>query len=452
MATIISQPGQTQEAQPGQGQAPGNGFVRATTLDELRKEGVITVSGAAAGLRHGVAVFLHEGRVYAIDNRCPHMGFPMSKGSCKDGIVTCYWHYARFDLESGGTFDPFADDIKTFPAIVQDDEVWIDLSVAADTPEHRAAQHRHWLSRLDEGMEQNIPLIQAKAVLQLLDLRTPPREIVARAARYPLRFGSRRNAHGWGDGLTILTAMANVLDDVAPEDRSLALYHGLRRSGEDAAGKMDRIELEPLPATRVTFERIKEWFRQFIEVRHLDAAERSLRTAIATGATPAQLADMLAVAATDHYYRDFSHVMDTIAKQCELLDLIGWEHAPTVLPAIVSQLATSTREEEGNTWHHPIDLPAIVEPASRRLAEVVNASATPTGAWDEQLPEILLGDDPQASVDSVMAAFEGGAAVADIAQALAYASALRFTRFPTSNEFGDWDTVLHHFTYCASLA
>ena len=34
--------------------------------------------------------------------------------------------------------------------------------------------------------------------------------------------------------------------------------------------------------------------------------------------------------------------------------------------------------------------------------------------------------------------------MADVAQALAYASALRFTRFPTSNEFGDWDTVLHH--------
>jgi hypothetical protein len=42
--------------------------------------------------------------------------------------------------------------------------------------------------------------------------------------------------------------------------------------------------------------------------------------------------------------------------------------------------------------------------------------------------------------------------VADAAQALAYAAALRFVRFPTSNEFGDWDTVLHDFTYCASLA
>lgn len=52
----------------------------------------------------------------------------------------------------------------------------------------------------------------------------------------------------------------------------------------------------------------------------------------------------------------------------------------------------------------------------------------------------------------MIAAFRGGMAVADAAQALAYASALRLTRFPTSNEFGDWDTALHHFTYCASLA
>src|SRR5207302_10810959 len=50
------------------------------------------------------------------------------------------------------------------------------------------------------------------------------------------------------------------------------------------------------------------------------------------------------------------------------------------------------------------------------------------------------------------AAFERGLSVAGAAQALAYAAMLRFVRFPTSNEFGDWDTVLHDFTYCASLA
>ncbi|HEX2033200.1 MAG TPA: Rieske (2Fe-2S) protein [Chloroflexota bacterium] len=449
MSTITSRPA----AAPA---GAGTGYFQVTTLDELRRSGVVTVSGAPAGLRHGVAIFLHEGRVYAVDNRCPHMGFPLSKGSCKEGILTCYWHYARFDLQSGGTFDPFADDLTTYPVKVEGEAVLVDLTPAADTPQRREASRQHWLKRLDEAMEQNIPLVQAKAVMQLLDLQTPPREIVARAAGYPLRFGSRRNASGWGDGMTILTAMANLLElepgDVAPDDHSLALYHGLRRAVEDTAGRVERVELDALPARDIPFERLKSWFRQFIEVRHRDAAERCLRTAIATGATPAQLADMLGAASTDHYYRDFSHVVDTVAKQCELLDLIGWERAQLVLPAVVSQLASSTREEEGNAWHHPIDLVALVEPASARLQALVDRNATPRGEWDETLPEVLLGDDPQAAIDAVMAAFEGGAAVADVAQALAYASALRFTRFPISNEFGDWDTVLHHFTYCASLA
>ncbi len=304
----------------------GAGLVRATTLEALRRDGVVTLSGlggsggsGGSGLPHVIAVFLHEDRVYALDNRCPHMGFPLSKGSCKEGIITCYWHYARFDLESGGTFDPFADDVKTYPTVVRDGEVWIDLRDVADTAEGRAAERTRWLGRLDGGMEQSIPLVQSKAVLQLLDLQTPAREIVARAAHFPLRFGSRRNSRGWGDGLTILTAMANLLEDLDPDDRSLALYHGIRRATEDTASRVERVELDPLPgwdvASGVDFERLKTWFRQFIEVRHQDGAERTLRTAIAAGASPAQLTDMLAAASTDHYYRDFSHVIDTVAKQ-----------------------------------------------------------------------------------------------------------------------------------------
>src|SRR5574341_2583747 len=91
---------------------PAPGLVRAGTLDDLQREGVLTLGGTG----HNVAVFWHEARLYAVDNRCPHMGFPLAKGSCKDGILTCYWHYARFDLESGGSFDPgLADDVTTYP-------------------------------------------------------------------------------------------------------------------------------------------------------------------------------------------------------------------------------------------------------------------------------------------------------------------------------------------------
>ena len=34
---------------------------------------------------------------------------------------------------------------------------------------------------------------------------------------------------------------------------------------------------------------------------------------------------------------------------------------------------------------------------------------------------------------------------------MTYAAALRVARFHTSNEFGDWITVLHTFTYCNAL-
>ena len=53
------------------------------------------------------------------DNRCPHMGFPLDRGTVKDCILTCQWHHARFDLASGGTSDPWADDVRAFPVTIR---------------------------------------------------------------------------------------------------------------------------------------------------------------------------------------------------------------------------------------------------------------------------------------------------------------------------------------------
>ena len=98
------------------------GLINAGTLDELRQRGCTVVTGGG----HVIAVFYHDGRVFAVDNRCPHMGFPLDRGSVKDGILTCHWHHAKFDLGSGCTFDPFADDTPSFYVEIRDGEVWLD--------------------------------------------------------------------------------------------------------------------------------------------------------------------------------------------------------------------------------------------------------------------------------------------------------------------------------------
>ncbi|HET6635106.1 MAG TPA: Rieske (2Fe-2S) protein, partial [Streptomyces sp.] len=80
------------------------------TLAEVEQQSpkVVSIGGRA------IVLVANEGRVYALDNRCPHMGFPLSRGTVRDGILTCHWHHARFDLAGGCTFDPFADDVASF--------------------------------------------------------------------------------------------------------------------------------------------------------------------------------------------------------------------------------------------------------------------------------------------------------------------------------------------------
>jgi nitrite reductase/ring-hydroxylating ferredoxin subunit len=42
-----------------------------------------------------------EGKVYAVENKCPHLGMPLAKGKVCNNAVTCRWHGATFDLKTG---------------------------------------------------------------------------------------------------------------------------------------------------------------------------------------------------------------------------------------------------------------------------------------------------------------------------------------------------------------
>jgi nitrite reductase/ring-hydroxylating ferredoxin subunit len=76
-------------------------FVHAGSLEDLKARKRLVVHG-----RHRPILLVEEGgQVFALDNRCPHMGFPLDRGSIDDGVLTCHWHHARFELASGCTFD-----------------------------------------------------------------------------------------------------------------------------------------------------------------------------------------------------------------------------------------------------------------------------------------------------------------------------------------------------------
>ena len=46
-----------------------------------------------------------HGQVFAVSERCPHLGFSMARGRCVDGVIECPWHGSRFNLRSGDNID-----------------------------------------------------------------------------------------------------------------------------------------------------------------------------------------------------------------------------------------------------------------------------------------------------------------------------------------------------------
>ena len=132
--------------------------------------------------------------------------------------------------------------------------------------------------------------------------------------------------------------------------------------------------------------------------------------------------------------------------------MIGWQEATAILPSLVPGLAMARRSEELNSWRHPVDLVALLEPEFARLPELF-AAAGDDPAWraSDALTATLLGDDPAAIVTALSAALAAGAPLTAVSRAVSYAAALRVARFHTSNEFSDWITVLHTFTHANAV-
>jgi hypothetical protein len=184
-------------------------------------------------------------------------------------------------------------------------------------------------------------------------------------------------------------------------------------------------------------------------VRHRTGAERTLRTAIACGASSQWLAAVTLTAVTDRYFADGGHALDFLDKAFAALDLIGWEHAENVLPSIIPVLTASAGSEEMDSWRHPIDLVVLAERAQRDLPAVLAAGRARRGAWREHaaLGRAVLGDDPQAMLEALSAVLREGATPADVARAVAFAAALRIAHFGTGNDHSDWESAHHAFSY-----
>ena len=99
-------------------------FIPIASMSELREgEGrCIEVRGRR------IALFLVDGRPYAIDDTCPHEAGSLSDGKVEGTEVECPWHGACFDLATGKCLAlPAQEDVRSYNLRVVGDDVEIEL-------------------------------------------------------------------------------------------------------------------------------------------------------------------------------------------------------------------------------------------------------------------------------------------------------------------------------------
>ncbi len=93
-------------------------------LDEIPRLGSRIIAS-----KHGdIAIFrLADDEVFAIHDKCPHKGGPLSQGIVLDKVVTCPLHNWKINLQSGEAVTPDVGCTRPFSVKRVGDEVWIAL-------------------------------------------------------------------------------------------------------------------------------------------------------------------------------------------------------------------------------------------------------------------------------------------------------------------------------------
>jgi thiamine pyrophosphate-dependent acetolactate synthase large subunit-like protein/nitrite reductase/ring-hydroxylating ferredoxin subunit len=91
-------------------------------ISVLKEDRVMTVTAGHKDL----CLTNWEGKITALDNKCPHQGGPLGEGSIENGLLRCPWHGWDF-CPHGGSSDGYDDGLETFPIKMEGDAVFVGL-------------------------------------------------------------------------------------------------------------------------------------------------------------------------------------------------------------------------------------------------------------------------------------------------------------------------------------
>ena len=383
-----------------------------------------------------IALFNVDGRIYATDNQCPHMGYPLTRGAVRHGILTCDWHGRSFDLEGGGCFNRECDDLQTFPVDVRAGDIWIQLG---DARYKRRDEH---LRLLWEGLLSEDRWTISKAIALLLKGNIPEEQIVEMILRHLGRHIASSEGAEEGGGVARLINGLKVGRRYRDADRLMVLATAARSVAGKAA---DRLEVVPLPGP-VAWDSIDRWTRMFSHDGQAGRIERCMFTA-RHGHFEDKILPLLYECAVEPHFLGFGDTLLTLGYLAEAVESFGWEQSSELVFNLGAKLVGRGRGEPERFRRDAVGLMTSMVP-------IIDASTPSTNGvveYDEDaFVNALLSVNIQKSFDAVGGALKAGVTLDRLITTLVLVAADRMARTPVNVDAG-WGVLTMEVNLAASL-
>ncbi len=402
---------------------PSN-FVKVADLDELAegKPRTVRVKGQS------IALFKHNGHIYATDNQCPHMGYPLTRGRVRGGVLTCDWHGWSYDMGGGGCFTGGCDDLATFPVEVREAEIYIDIASGG-----KKRDDAHFLL-LQEGLLSGDNWTLSKAVAIMLAKGVSEAEVLNRLVQHAGRhFVTELDAGEGGWQLAYLVNGVKVASQYKPEDRLIPLM--IAASG--ASGRAgDRPAVTLLPG-EITWEKLERWIRVFSADREWEGIEKCLITARCLGGHDDKIIPLAYECVVEPFFLGHTDSLLYIGYLAELLEQFGWEVAEELVCNLTAKILGRERGAPDEIRREAI---SKLESLEDFIADLAANPSTQTTDFDEDtFAAGLVSGDLNHTFDTITDALKSGVDMNRIISTMVLLGADRMARTPASMSPGWWE-------------
>ncbi len=392
-------------------------FVKVANLSELAegKPKAVKVEGQS------VALFQHNGCVYATDNQCPHMGYPLTRGRVRNGVLTCDWHGWSYDMAGGGCFTGGCDDLATFPVDVRNGSIYIDVGSGG-----KKRDDAHFLL-LKEGMLSADNWTLSKAVAIMLAKGVSEEETLNLLVRHMGRhIATEREGGDGGRQLALMINGVKVARQYDPDDRLIPLM----MAAQGASGRAgDRPAVQPLPHP-VSWEKLEKWIRVFSADRESEGIEKCLITARRLGGHDDQIIPLLYECAVEPFFLGHTDNLLHLGYLTELLEEFGWEVAEELMCNLAAKMLGRGRGAPDEVRREAI---RKLESLNDFIDELASHPPADLADFDEDgFAAGLVSGDLYEMFDAITNVLKAGVDINRIATTMVLIGADRMARTPAS--------------------